>query len=140
MRTLALATLALSFSAAAFSATTSFNCELEKYPKEVFTFKMKDLGKKTMTFLTADPNEAYSDVFTTKSKNDMIERMVSTLNAQGGDLRVGEDRIRFFGDGDGIDFVDLVLFKDSGYKIGFARLNFNFGEDKDYSKVTCKIK
>lgn len=122
------------------AATTVFNCQLEKYPNEVFTFRMQDLGKKTMTFLTSDPNEAYSDVFTTKSKNTTISHMVDTLNAQGGDLRIGEDRIRFFGDGDGIDFVDLVLFKDGGYKTGFARLNMNFGEDKDYSKVSCKLK
>ena len=140
MNRLILATAYCLISGSAFATTTTFNCELEKYPKQIVTFKMKDLGKPSMTFLNADADDDYSPVFTTKSKNETIVRLVDTLNGQGGDLRVGKDRISFFGDSAGIDFAYLDLFKSSGYQKGFVRIDFNFSNDKDYSKINCKLK
>ncbi len=35
---------------------------------------------------------------------------MSNLNGQGGDLRLGYDTLRLFGDGDGYQFTDLVLW------------------------------
>lgn len=127
-----------SFSALANVST--FTCKLEKFPRASFTFKMEDLGKPEMTFLNADPDDDYSAVFTTKSRNYNIITLVDTLNGQGGDLRVRADRISFFGDSAGIDFAYLDLFKNSGYKNGYVRMEFDDGNDKQYSKVNCSIK
>lgn len=60
------------------------------------------------------------------------------LNGQGGDLRVSEDRIRLFGDGDGYTFVDLVLFKNTNYETGYVRV-YGSG-DQFYSKINCSVK
>lgn len=129
--------VSLFFAASSIAAVTTLNCELEKYPKQIVTFKMENLGKKNMTFLS---NEETGEVFTTKSKNETISRLVDTLNGQGGDLRIGNDRISFFGDSAGIDFAYFDLYKASGYTKGFVRIDFNFSHDKDYSKLNCKLK
>lgn len=129
------------FSMSTFAASvTTFICQLEAYPKQLITFKMQDLGSSSMTFLNVDPNDSYSEVFTTKSSHETIKRLVSTLNGQGGDLRVGADRISFFGDDAGIEFAYLDLFKNTGYRSGFVRMEFNFGEDKQYSKLNCILR
>lgn len=60
------------------------------------------------------------------------------LNGQGGDLRVNKDSIRLFGDGAGYTFVDLVLYKDSGYKKGFVRVSGS--GDQFYQKLNCTVK
>ncbi len=60
------------------------------------------------------------------------------LNGQGGDLRVSEDSIRLFGDGDGYTFVDLVLYKNSDYKDGFVRVSGS--GDKFYQTLHCSVK
>ncbi|MES2856758.1 MAG: hypothetical protein V4692_12880 [Bdellovibrionota bacterium] len=121
------------------STVSSFECEAEKTPGIVFKFKMSNLGKEDMDFLNADPEDDYSAVFTTDSDEIQTNSIVNTLNGQGGDLRTSEDRIVFFGDSAGIDFAYLNLFKDSGYTKGYVRTEFNFGEEKDYSKVSCTV-
>ncbi|HXH30912.1 MAG TPA: hypothetical protein VNJ01_08880 [Bacteriovoracaceae bacterium] len=138
MRNFIFTGLAALFSFSVFAADiTTFSCEMTKYPKQKFSFKMKNLGKPSMGFLNSNPRDGYSDVFTTTSKNETVLRTVGTLNGQGGDLRVLADRIQFFGDSAGVDFVYLELFKNSGFKAGFARLDFNFSEDKKFSPVFC---
>lgn len=67
-------------------------------------------------------------------------RFEFTINGQGGDMRVVSDRISFFGNSAGVDFVYFDLFEASGYTKGFARMEFNFGEEKSYSKVNCTKK
>lgn len=125
--------------ASAFAADmTTFDCEMQKFPKHMFSFKMENMGKRSMTFVSADNSDGFSEVFTTKSKNETVKRFVDTLNGQGGDLRVQKDRIEFFGDSAGIDFAWLNLYKKTDYKTGFARIEFDFSNEKDYSKVTCK--
>ncbi len=59
------------------------------------------------------------------------------LNGQGGDLRVSEDRIRLFGDGDGYTFDDLVLFKNQNYEKGYVRV-YGSG-DQMYQKINCTV-
>ena len=36
--------------------------------------------------------------------------MMTNLNGQGGDLRIEDDSIRLWGDGDGYEFTDLVIW------------------------------
>lgn len=140
MNKFALSLIALMVATPSFAKVTTLNCEMEKYPKQIITFKMKDLGSASMTFLNADPDDDYSAVFTTTSEDETVIRIVDTLNGQGGDLRIGDDRISFFGDSAGIDFVYLDLFKNSGFKKGFVRTDMNFGEEKDYTKISCNLK
>lgn len=140
MKKLALVALISLCSFSVFAKVSTFTCKLEKFPRSTITFRMENLGAPGMTFLNQDPDDDYSAVFTTKSRNQDIIALVDTLNGQGGDLRIGEDRISFFGDAAGIDFAYLDLFKNSGYKKGFVRMEFDFGTDKQYSKVSCSIK
>ncbi len=135
----ALSVLLSSF--AAFSATvTTFTCELEKIPGQKVSFRIENLGKSNMSVLSLDQNDDYSGIFSTKSKHVTIQNLVDTINGQGGDMRVGSDRISFFGDNAGVDFAYFDLFKSSGYTQGFVRMEFNFGEEKSYSKVNCTKK
>ena len=128
----------LLFSFAALSGTvTTFTCELEKIPGQKVSFRLENLGKENVSVLSLDQNDEYSGIFSTKSKNATIQTLVDTINGQGGDMRVGSDRISFFGDSAGVDFAYFDLFKSSGYTKGFVRMEFNFGEEKSYSKVNC---
>lgn len=128
--------LVMAFALPAFAGVTSFECELATIPGETFTFQISDLGTKDADFVHADPDDEYSKVIYTTSKNRDIESMIGSLEGQGGDLRTGNDRITMIGDAAGIDFVDLVLFKKSGYKSGYVR--WDFAGEKGYSKVSCK--
>lgn len=119
---------------------TNFECRLDSNPKDVITFRIENLGQKDMTVLSLDADDDYSGIFATKSKNAKISQLVDTINGQGGDMRIGSDRISFFGDSAGIDFAYFDLYKDSGYTRGFVRMEFDFGNDKSYSKVSCTKK
>lgn len=140
MKAIIISTLVLAaFSASA--ATTSFNCSLKRIPGEVFTFKLNNVNSNRITAVAIDSNDEYAGAFSTKSKNDTVVTMVETLNGQGiADPRMQADRISFFGDSAGVDFVYFDLFKNSRYRKGFVRMEFNFGEEKQYSEVTCTIR
>jgi hypothetical protein len=141
MKFIAMAAVLFSMNAALAAKITTFTCSLKKIPGETFTFKIEGLNTNDMTSVAIDPEDDYAGMFTTKSKNEDIIAIVDTLNGQGiADPEVKTDRISFFGDQAGIDFVYFDLFKNSGYKKGFIRTEFNFGEAKDYSEVTCKLK
>jgi len=141
MKFLALATVLLSMSVAHAAKITTFTCTLKKIPGQTFTFKIEGLNSNGMTSVAIDADDEYAGMFATKSKNEDLIAIVETLNGQGiADPEVKADRISFFGDQAGIDFVYFDLFKNSGYKKGFIRTEFNFGEAKDYSEVTCRLK
>lgn len=140
MKSILALTVLLSSFAAISGTVTTFTCELEKFPGQKMSFRIEDLGKPNMSVLSLDRNDDYSGIFSTRSKDATIQQLVDTINGQGGDMRVGSDRISFFGDSAGVDFVYFDLFKASGYAKGFARMEFNFGEEKSYSKVNCTKK
>lgn len=131
--------LALSFlvSVPAFAAVTTLECQLASLPGETFSFKIENLGSDDADFVSEDPTDDYAKIFSTTSKNPTIESMIGSLEGQGGDLRVSDDRIAFFGDAAGIDFVDLVLFEKTGFEKGFVR--WDFAGDKGYSKLSCSL-
>jgi hypothetical protein len=141
-----LATLTIFIGAATANAQTAqapaaaitASCELKSIPGESLSFKISSLNSSEMELVPVS-GEPYSDVVTTASTNDVIKRIVQTLNGQGGDLRNQADRIELFGDGDGIDLVWLDLFKDSGLTKGFIRNSFDDGGDKSYSEVSCTL-
>jgi hypothetical protein len=60
---------------------------------------------------------------------------MTNLNAQGGDLKVFDDKIILFGDGDGYTFVDLVLYKNQDYQRGYVKV-YGSG-DKSYQTLYC---
>ncbi|MEK6556167.1 MAG: hypothetical protein AABZ31_13055, partial [Bdellovibrionota bacterium] len=118
MKSLILAIVLLSFNSAFANKITTFTCELEKYPKQKIVFKMQDVDTPDMTFVHADEEDDYSPIFSSTSKNEIIQQMIRALNEQGGDFRTASDRIGFFGDSAGIDFVYLDLYKNSNYTKG----------------------
>lgn len=132
--------LASVYAQASKDQVVTLNCKLEKFPNQVISFKMQNLGTEDMTYLNEDPEDDSSAVFTTTSKDKTVTRLVDTLNGQGGDLRIETDRIEFFGDSAGIDFAYLNLFKTTKYTKGFVRIEFEDGRIRDYSKISCEIK
>lgn len=120
--------------------TTVFTCQLETIPGETFQFKVNDLGTDSPQFDYMVSNDDGDLVFVTESKNQDLNHIVDTLNGQGGDMRVSDDRIEFFGDSAGIDFVYLDLYKNTAYKRGFLRTDFDFNTEQSYSKVSCRTK
>ena len=42
-------------------------------------------------------------------------------------------------DGDGIQFTDVQLYADAGYRTGYARVKFTDGTKSIYTKVSCQI-
>lgn len=126
----------------AFSADiTTITCPvIEEHKKITVEFLIKDLGTKKAE-LIKHPKLTEDDYGAILVHPQMIKdhfALMNTLNDQGGDLRVGPDRIRLFGDGDGYTFVDLVLFKESGYTKGYVRVSGS-GEQL-YQKITCQLK
>ncbi|MES2962947.1 MAG: hypothetical protein V4760_03585 [Bdellovibrionota bacterium] len=130
--------LVFAFALPAFAGVTSFKCELAALPGEKFSFQISDLGGQDTDFVHEDADDGYSPIFKTTSKNRTIESMLGSLEGQGGDLRVESDRLFFFGDAAGIDFVRFYLFKKSGYKAGYVR--WDFAGEPGYSKVSCQVK
>lgn len=71
--------------------------------------------------------------------------MMSNLNSQGGDLRVGGDDIRLFGDGDGYQFTDLVMWDVSSAEVGDTLEGYvrdygpAYGDDESFKQfIKCK--
>jgi len=57
-------------------------------------------------------------------------------------IQAGAEGLELSSDGDGFQYTTVVLYKDSGYKKGYARVKIpdppDHSEDK-YSTVTCKL-
>lgn len=62
---------------------------------------------------------------------------MSYLNTQGGYLQVSNDRINLLGD-NGQAFVELVLFRESGFSKGYVRIYGN--GDQMYQELNCSVK
>lgn len=135
--------LLTSFSAFAGNVTT-ITCPVkesfQKTTKEITVeFRVKNLGNKNANLLQHP--KANQDMGMILVSPEMVEDLYSQmthLNGQGGDLRVQEDRIRLFGDGDGYTFVDLVLFKNTEYQKGYVRV-YGSGVQM-YQKINCTLK
>lgn len=134
----------LSVSTFSYAGVSTITCKISEEfngkPVDVkVEFLVSNLGTakaKLMNHPKAD-NDMGAIFITPEQVNGMYANMVN-LNGQGGDLRVSQDRIRLFGDGDGYTFVDLVLFKNSGYQNGYVRV-YGSG-DQMYQDLNCSVK
>jgi hypothetical protein len=120
----------------ALADRTNFSCELKSIG-ESFSFKIDDLGSKDASLVHSDPNDEYSAIFSSKSKDSTIKALIGSLDGQGGDLRIQPDGIALIGDGDGIDMATVGLYKDSGFKKGFVR--WDFSGETGYSLISCDL-
>lgn len=70
--------------------------------------------------------------------------LMSNLNSQGGDLRIEGDHIRLFGDGDGYQFTDLVVWdvgsSESDILEGYVRdYGPTYGDDETFKQfIKCR--
>ena len=139
---LVLATLTCSsvFAANVSTVTCIVKEELEGKNVDVkVEFLVQDLGSSKAELLVhPKADEDMGAILVTPDEVNGRYVNMGNLNGQGGDLRVSEDRIRLFGDGDGYTFVDLVLFKNSGYKKGYVRV-YGSG-DQMYQNLNCSVK
>lgn len=138
MKLIAFAILSLSIQAMA--SITNITCPVKEDGKTVtVSFKIKNLMQTRMSpelvnlgqYEEAGPVQV--DPLITNGKYSAL----SALNEQGGDLRVGQDKLLLFGDGAGYTFVDLVLFRNSGFTKGYVRV-YGSG-DKWYQVLNCKV-
>lgn len=139
MKNLFLVSILLTTALPALSAEiTKFDCHLVNKPTDAISFSISDLNTDESNFVKLDPDDEYSQIFTTTSNGDIVKRLKSSLEGQGGDFTKKSDRIEFFGDDAGIDFSTLVLFKNSGYQKGYVR--WDFAGEQGYSPINCEIK
>lgn len=135
--------LVFSFSLSIFASTSKITCLVkENFENKSVNIKVeflvKNLGS-SKAELVQHPKaseESGAILISPEQVNGQFSNMTH-LNGQGGDLRVSNDRIRLFGDGDGYTFVDLVLFKDTNYQKGFVRV-YGSG-DQFYQKINCSV-
>jgi hypothetical protein len=136
-------TLILSFllaTSAMASNVSTITCNVKDGNTDVkVEFLIQDLGSKNAELISHPSlsEDDYGAILISPAEVDGHFSLPTTLNDQGGDLRVGKDRIRLFGDGDGYTFVDLVLFKDSGYTKGYVRVSGY--ADQSYQNITCSV-
>lgn len=138
-----LAAMTLS-SAYAASDISTITCMVKEESNEKIIdvkveFLVKNLGSKKAELLQHPKgNEEMGAIFVSPEKANGYYTNMSHLNGQGGDLRVSDERIRLFGDGAGYTFVDLVLYKDSGYQKGYVRVSGS--GNQMYQALNCSVK
>jgi hypothetical protein len=109
-----------------FADVSKIRCDVnvpegkKKVKKDWIEFLVSDLGTKD-AFLF-NPNEESSDPSEGGPIKFKKDGAFSSMNDQGGDLRVSDDGdIELYGDGDGYVQTYLFLYKDSGFKFGYAK-------------------
>ncbi|OFZ19650.1 MAG: hypothetical protein A2X94_16450 [Bdellovibrionales bacterium GWB1_55_8] len=128
-------------SASANSVERKFVCELTRIPTQVFTFSVKGLGTEGVELAPQNSPKAEGPVFT-RSRNTTLRLLVETLNGQGGDPRTIRKGLHLFGDDVGCNFADLVLYKNSGYRLGYLSARYVCGGNPNesfYSTVRCSV-
>ncbi len=128
--------LALAFGYSAFGAD-HFTCKAKENNQTVTVkFAIRNLATpKRATLLNLGHEESEPILVTPNTLKNGYRPTMTILNDQGGDLRMKDDRILLYGDGDGYTYVDLVLFKNTGYTHGYARA-YGSG-DTWYQKISC---
>jgi hypothetical protein len=129
--------LALFVSSQAFAAgdIKKFTCSLSKLPNESITFTLKKFGTSNVDLMFTDN---VAGPFSTRSKNKLVQRIVDTLNGQGGVLRKKTFGLQLFGDQIGCDFVYLNLDKKTDYRTGNIKVDFQCSDSKPMNdKVKC---
>lgn len=132
MKFLSVLTFAFLIASSAFAAKpdiTYFSCSVKEGKAEVTVkFAIKDLNpERSKGELVQYPgaDEDTGMIFVSPEKSGDHYTMMSNLNGQGGDLRIRQNGdIYLFGDGDGYQYTDLVLFYDGeeiGYREGYVR-------------------
>lgn len=135
------------------AATTYFSCtviETVKGNRKVSVtvkFAVKDLDvykKKGELIQYPDTDEEGGMIFVSPRTVRGQSTTMTNLNAQGGDLRIEGDNLRLFGDGDGYQFTDLVIWDvdsgDSDDLEGYVRdYGPAYGDDESFKQfIKCK--
>jgi hypothetical protein len=129
-------TLFLMSSGAAFAsdAITSFTCHthdvIDGKKPTVFEFKVTGLGTKKVDYWVKDDQE-YPVI-------QHPENSVLDLNDNWG-ITQTEKGLRLDSDGDGCQLTEVVLYKDTNYTHGYARVKAigGCGAQDAYTKVVC---
>lgn len=83
--------------------------------KNTVSFAVSDLGSLDAALLTLGATDDEGPILQGEDNQE-----ISSMNDQGGDLRVDDKTLELVGDGDGCTFVRIVLYKSTGYKRGWA--------------------
>ncbi len=120
-----------------------FTCKISERGEEVTVqFGIGDMATRKVALLDLQPKvEGEPIVITPKALKDGAESSLNALNAQGGDLSMGNTRLSLLGDDDGETMVHLILYKNNGFKKGYVRVDIDTPPgQKDsswYSKISC---
>lgn len=115
-----------------FECTTD-NTDIDKVTSE-FSFELSGLGTESVDFYVPDGEEPQIETVPEESHfTTLLDNWVIAEESGGLTLR---------GDADGIEYMTVVLFADSGYKKGYARLEDGggYGIGDHYSTITCAVK
>lgn len=130
--------LLLSLQVQAAVPAKKFTCSFSKFPKEKFTFTVKNFEQKKMDLMYTD---SVRGPFRTNSKIQEIQGIVDSLNARGGILRKRNYGIQLFGEQIGCDYVWINLEKNKGYKVGSVKAEYQCSDRSVFrDKVFCTVK
>lgn len=119
------------FALSANASEYNFNCKTKAEGKNVtIKFIMTDLyGKAVLEDYPGEEND-------NQVKVTPISSAIYDLN-QNLSYGVGKEKLAISGDSDGVFYVDLVLYRNSGFTKGYVAAK---GEVKFYSPVNCTVK
>jgi hypothetical protein len=135
MKTLIFFVAFFSLSAMAADNVTKFLCTTTqviegKEPTQI-QFMVENLDQEKASYFTEDPNEEPVKMIPEDSTLDLNDNWNFEQKA---------DRIHMTSDGDGCQWTDFVLFKNTGYKRGYVSVkDTGCGANPAYSTVTCDI-
>lgn len=126
-----LAIAALAFISVAANATNyTFDCKATEKNKTVsIKFLVKNLYSKAT--LETYPGEDDYEPVKVRPKSSLL----NDINENGG-FSVNKDRLLLHGDADGFYMLEIVLYRNSGFTKGYARVK---GDENLYSKVSCTV-
>ncbi len=125
-------------------------------------FRVSNIGNKNIAleYLSKKGEEEFSPIEVVPDEfTGGYQSVLHKLNDQGGDIRLyrtdkkakensnakPKDKkkeievsgFRLFGDSDGVDYVDLIVWKNGDYKKGYVRYRADDKKDSWYKTITC---
>ena len=136
MITLLLSIFLAGVASAASHSIHDFSCrtetQIDRTAKTTrFSFSVENLTQGKISYHTDDDS---SD-----EPVKMVPADSSLMLNDNWGIRRTKDGIKMDSDGDGFQFTNVVLYENSDFRAGYAKIEFSDTTKPRYSKVTCKV-
>ncbi len=119
-----------------FAGKSRLDCDIRVAGRSnTVSFAVAGLGGPGAELISLNPGDDYAPIIEGKDNHD-----IRSMNDQGGELRADENTLVLVGDGDGCTYVELVLYKNSGYTRGWASESGSETPNWYTSEVVCSVK